>query len=269
MKVLIVLAHPEKHSLTSSLAREAKETFEARGDEVRVSDLYSMMWKSNVDRDDFPQYQLERLFVCDASKKATKTNTLTEDVLNEQEKLLWCDALIFVFPIWWFSMPAILKGWVERVFSFGFGYGVGVHDDTHWGDRYGEGVSSGKRAMIITVAGGWKTHYSARGVSGPIEDILFPINHGMLFYTGFDVLQPFVVYRGDSLDEESFGEVSCRLKERINSFNEAKPISYRSQNGGDYTIPALELKDSIKSGHIGYRLHVKNGEFESKSHGHV
>lgn len=262
MKALIILAHPDEASLTSSLARVVKESFEAKGDEVRVSDLYRLGWKSNVDRDDFPKYQSERLFVCHASKDATESNALTDDVIQEQEKLFWADSVVFVFPLWWFSMPAILKGWVDRVFSYGVGYGVGAHDDTHWGDRYGEGSFAGKRAMIVTVAGEWKTHYSARGVNGPIEDILFPINHGILFYSGFQVLDPFVAYRCDSLKEESFGELSAELRERIMSFQEAKPYNFRKQNGGDYTIPALELKDNISSEGTGYQLHVVNDEVE-------
>ncbi|QLQ79353.1 hypothetical protein HG537_0B07010 [Torulaspora globosa] len=258
MKVLIVLAHPEKASLTSSLAMLAKETFESQGDEVKVSDLYGLGWKSNVDKEDFPENNSDRLLVCDASKKATRSNSLTEDVVEEQKKLLWCDTLFLVFPLWWFSMPAILKGWVERVFSFGIGYGVGVHDSTHWGDRYGEGTFAGKKAMVITLAGGWESHYSARGINGPIEDLLFPINHGILYYSGFDVLPPLVAYRSDSFDDNSFKKLSLKLKERIISLQETKPIAYKRQNYGDYTIPALELKSEIGCKCGGFSLHIEN-----------
>lgn len=69
---------------------------------------------------------------------------------------------------------AILKGWLDRVFAFGFAYGVGEHSDKRWGDRYGEGTLVGKRAMLIVTAGGWEEHYAARGVNGPIDDLLFP-----------------------------------------------------------------------------------------------
>src|SRR3546814_19815986 len=79
-------------------------------------------------------------------------------------------------------MPAILKGWVERVYAYGFAYGVGEHSDTRWGDRYGEGATAGKRAMLIVTAGGWESHYGARGINGPIDDILFPTQQGILYY---------------------------------------------------------------------------------------
>ncbi|VEB04856.1 NAD(P)H oxidoreductase YRKL [Klebsiella pneumoniae] len=71
------------------------------------------------------------------------------------------------------------------------------------GDRYGEGTFVGKRAMLIVTAGGWAEHYSPRGINGPIDDILFPIQHGMLFYPGFEVLPPLVFYRTDKTDAGS------------------------------------------------------------------
>jgi NAD(P)H dehydrogenase (quinone) len=101
-------------------------------------------------------------------------------------------------------MPAIMKGWVERVYACGFAYGVGEHSDAHWVDRYGEGTLAGKRAMLIVTAGGWESHYGPRGINGPIDDILFPIQHGTLYYPGFDVVPPFITYRTDRTDEASF-----------------------------------------------------------------
>ena len=189
MKVLLVFAHPERHSLSGALRDVAVAELQAQGHEVRVSDLYAEGWKASVDRADFPEMaEDERLRVAGASGQAFAAGSLTEDVKAEQEKLLWADTLILQFPLWWYSMPAILKGWVDRVYALGFAYGVGEQSDTHWGDRFGEGTLAGKRAMLIVTAGGWATHYAPRGVNGPIEDILFPINHGILYYPGYTVL---------------------------------------------------------------------------------
>lgn len=256
MKVLIVVAHPEIRSLTCSLAKVAREAFEANGDEVQVSDLYRMDWKSQVDRDDFPEYKKDRLQVFDASMEA-KSVGLTADVRAEQEKLKWADSLVLVFPLWWFSMPAILKGWVERVFSCGFGYGLGEYTETHWGDRYGEGTFAGKRAMLITCAGGWESHYGARGINGSMEDLLFPIQHGIFFYAGYQVLPPFVVYNTHRIDEAGFAEESRKLQERVRSFGQTEPIKYRVQNGGEYTIPELQLKESL-SKVTGLQQHIRS-----------
>ncbi|WP_216360153.1 NAD(P)H-dependent oxidoreductase [Sphingobium yanoikuyae] len=97
-----------------------------------------------------------------ASGHAFAHGTPTEDVVAEQDKLLWADALILTFPLWWFSMPAILKGGIDRVYSYSFAYGVGEHSDQRWGDRYGEGKLAGKRAMLIVTAGGWEPHDGPR-----------------------------------------------------------------------------------------------------------
>ncbi len=158
MKILLVFAHPESRSLNGALRDVAVEELMTQGHEVRISDLYADGWKSEVGHADFPLLPPDaRLVPVAASKKAFETGALTEDVRAEIDKLLWADVLILQFPLWWFSMPAILKGWVDRVFAYGFAYGVGEHSDKRWGDRYGEGSLAGKRAMLIVTAGGGKS----------------------------------------------------------------------------------------------------------------
>ncbi|MBP2238520.1 NAD(P)H dehydrogenase (quinone) [Sinorhizobium kostiense] len=246
MKILLVYAHPEPRSLNGALRDVAVQELKAQGHEVQVSDLYADGWKSQVDRADFPTLgQDERLVPAAASKKAFEAGTLTEDVRAEIKKLLWADALILQFPMWWFTMPAILKGWVDRVFAYGFAYGVGEHSDRRWGDRYGEGKLAGRRAMLVVTAGGWEEHYADRGINGPIDDLLFPINHGILYYPGYDVLPPFVAYRVDRFDESGFEPVAERLRERMRTLFTAQPIPYRQQNAGDYLIPSMHLRPEL------------------------
>ena len=258
MKVLLVFAHPEPRSLNGALRDVAIKELEAQGHEVRISDLYADGWKSEVDRADFPSLAPEaRLVPVAASRYAFEGNTLTGDVKVEIEKLLWADVLILQFPLWWFAMPALLKGWVDRVFAYGFAYGVGEHSEKRWGDRYGEGTLAGKRAMLIVTAGGWEQHYAARGVNGPIDDLLFPINHGILYYPGYDVLPPFVVYRVDRLDEAAFAPIAERLRERMRTLAATPPIPYRKQNAGDYLIPSMQLRPDLgDAGAAGFALHV-------------
>lgn len=99
-------------------------------------------------------------------------------------------------------MWVLLTGWCE-------------HNARHWGDRYGEGVMVGKKAMLLVTVGVWEDYYAARGIKGPMEDILFPINHGVLFYPGFTVLEPFVEYRADRTRKEEFREMEERLRKRL------------------------------------------------------
>ncbi len=258
MNVLIVFAHPEPRSLNAALRDVAIEELRAQGHVVQVSDLYAMGWKAQVDGTDFPALAADaRLKVAAASGEAFAAAALTEDVKAEQEKLLWADMLILQFPLWWFTMPAILKGWVDRVYAYGFAYGVGEHSDHRWGDRYGEGRLSGKRAMLVVTTGGWEAHYSPRGVNGPIDDLLFPINHGILHYPGYDVLPPFVAYRVDRFDEAAFASTAERLRDRMRNLAMAAPIPYRRQNGGDYLIPSLQLRAGLGDpAASGFALHV-------------
>ncbi len=258
MKILIVSAHPDPGSLTAALGQSSFDQFHADGHEVQVSDLYAMSWKSVVDRADFPSLPVgDRLRVAAASGQAFAEGALTEDVMAEQAKLLWADALILAFPLWWFSMPAILKGWIDRVFSYGFAYGLGEYSDDRWGDRFGEGTMAGKRAMLLVTAGGWPPHYGPRGINGPMEDLLFPINHGILFYCGYQVVPPFVVYQADRLDKSGFDEVQQSLRDYMRALFTKPTIPYRRQNGGDYTIPSLELREDIAPPEVsGFAAHV-------------
>jgi NAD(P)H dehydrogenase (quinone) len=271
MKVLLVFAHPEPRSLNGALRDVTIKELEAQGHEVRLSDLYADGWKSEVGRGDFPPLAPDaRLMPAAASKKAFEANALTEDVRAEIEKLLWADTLILQFPLWWFAMPAILKGWVDRVYAYGFAYGVGEHSDKRWGDRYGEGTLAGKRAMLIVTAGGWEEHYSARGVNGPIDDLLFPINHGILYYPGYDVLPPFVAFGVDRLDESGFEPVAERLRERIRTLATTPPIPYRQQNGGDYLIPSMQLRPELGDpSATGFTLHLNGAAAADHSCGRV
>jgi NAD(P)H dehydrogenase (quinone) len=260
MRILLVFAHPEPHSLSAALRDVAVNELKGQGHEVLVSDLYAQTWKPQVDRSDFPSLRPNaRLKVAAASGEAFAADALTADVKAEQEKLLWADGLILQFPLWWFSMPAILKGWVERVYSYGFAYGVGEHNDKRWGDRYGEGTLADKRAMLIVTAGGWAEHYSARGINGPIEDLLFPINHGILYYPGYEVLPPFILYQADRLSEAEFQGAADQLRVRMRSFATTPPIPYRRQNGGDYLIPTMQLRLGLGEPDAeGFKLHVKH-----------
>ncbi|WP_058959411.1 NAD(P)H-dependent oxidoreductase [Type-E symbiont of Plautia stali] len=258
MNVLIVYAHPEPRSLSGSLKDFAVTYLQQAGHRVQVSDLYAMQWKAQLDAADTlaPLVGAHYDATLD-SRSAFEQQLQPADIAAEQEKLRWADTVIFQFPLWWFSMPAILKGWFDRVYANGFAYGVGEHNEEHWGDRYGEGNMAGKRAMLVVTTGGWESHYSPRGINGPMDQLLFPIQHGMLFYPGFSVLPPLVFYRVQKSAQERFAGWCDTLATRLDTLADTAPITFRQQNGGDYTIPALTLKESLAEGESGFAVHVK------------
>ena len=258
MKLLVVFAHPEERSFSKSLLNDYVKHLEANGHEVKVSDLYRQNFKPVLDRNDFRNLEKDaRLRVTAASKSAFKAKMLTQDILDEMDKLAWADSVVFHYPLWWMSMPAIMKGWFDRVYASGYAYSVGEYNDTHFGDRYGEGVFTGKKAMVITSAGSSSTHFSDRGINGNMNDVLYTVNHGMLYYPGFQVLPPIVIYRADRVSEDGYKEALNEIIERFDNFDTVKPIHYRKQNFGDYEIPSLRLKEGLEQpGETGYDIHI-------------
>jgi NAD(P)H dehydrogenase (quinone) len=259
--VLLVTCHPEPRSLNGALRDHARATLERLGHTVEESDLYAMRWKAAVDHEDFPAEPADaRLQPGAASRRATLGGTLTDDVQAEQAKLLRADAIVFQFPLWWFAMPALLKGWFDRVFSNGFGYGILPPEGApaRYSLRYGEGRLVGKRALICVTTGGQETHFSDRGVNGPLEHLLFPLTHGTLWYAGMDVLPLHGVYATNRLREEDFAAVRDAWTARLEGLFSDTPIAWRAQNGGDYDAD-LRLREDLGKGTSGFDLHRRAG----------
>ncbi len=110
--------------------------------------------------------------------------------------------------------------------------------------------------MLVVTAGGWEPHYGPRGINGPIGDILFPIQHGVLFYPGFEVLPPHVVYRTGRVDGAGFAQACDALGRRLDGLFTDRPIPFRRQNAGDYRIPELELRADLAPGASGFGIHL-------------
>src|SRR5260221_9102424 len=135
------------------MTRAATEALAGAGHEVVVSALYAMRFDPVSDRRNFVTTQDPDYYRQQAEEAhAAQHDGFAPDIQAEMDKLFWCDALILQFPLWWFGLPAILKGWVDRVFAVGRAYGGG-----RWFDR---GVFVGKRAMCSVTAGGAATMFS-------------------------------------------------------------------------------------------------------------
>ncbi|MFF7928615.1 NAD(P)H-dependent oxidoreductase [Streptomyces mirabilis] len=186
MKALWLTAHPEPRSLNGSLYRDGVQHLLDQGHEVRTSDLYAMKFDPVVRASDFSHPDGERLVVGSAAQQAFERGALSPDIAVEHDKLSWADTLVVQFPLWWYGMPAILKGWFDRVFVGGFAFGV--RDARGRQVRYGEGALAGKRAMVAVSAGAREASLGPRGINGELNDLLFPLQHGTLWYAGIEVL---------------------------------------------------------------------------------
>lgn len=103
-KILIILGHPDTDSLCSFLADRYREGAEESGAEVQQINLGAL---------DFDPVLHEGY---------KKIQELEPDLLRAQELITWADHLVFAYPMWWGSMPAVMKGFIDRVFVPGFGF---------------------------------------------------------------------------------------------------------------------------------------------------
>jgi NAD(P)H dehydrogenase (quinone) len=257
--------HTQNPCRSQAISRTVQLPLEIAGHEVIVSDLYAMEWKAVYDAKDFPERKDSPPLNYDkASREAFETGTQAADIAEEQRKLLWADVVILQFPMWWYAMPAILKGWVDRVYAYGFAYGVGVHSGGRWGDRFGEGTLKGRRSMIAMTVGGRMAHYGPRGVNGTMDDLLWPIQHGVLFYPGMDIVPPTIFYEVGNTSAEAIESMTQTYIERLLNIQSVDPIPFRSQNGGDYDDVQV-LKPHLGSGVTGHALHQSEPAFISNT----
>jgi NAD(P)H dehydrogenase (quinone) len=221
-KILIVHAHPEAKSFCSSLKNEAIAYFQSQGAEVKVSDLYAMGFNPVGDKHDFTALQNPDFFKYQMEQvNAFQNNLFSDDVKTEMEKLEWCDTLIFNFPIWWFGLPAILKGWVDRVFAMGLVYGAGK-------GVYDNGTYKNKTAFLTLTTGGPEIAYRDTGKNGHLETILYPIQHGMLYFAGMTVKPPFICFSPARITDEERQEQLKLYKTYLENMDSATAI-YKAQ----------------------------------------
>ncbi len=217
MNVFIVYCHPEPQSFNEAMLRTACETIKAAGHEVLTSDLYGMCFDPVSDRRNFttvkdPGYfrqQVEELH-------ASQNNGFTQDIETEIHKIEWCDLMIWQFPLWWFGLPAVLKGWVDRVFAVGRVYGAG--------QSYERGIIRDKQALLSVTTGAPADSFNKEGKHGDIAGILRPIHRGILRFVGFDVLAPQIVYGPAQLTDEQRKWQIAEFARRLQCISDESPI---------------------------------------------
>jgi NAD(P)H dehydrogenase (quinone) len=162
MQHLIVYAHPNPASYSAAIRDRLASDLLAAGHEVEVRDLYAQNYNPVLSGADFVGLQ---------------SGQLPEDILAEQAAVRKADVIHLVYPTWWVGMPAILKGWVDRTFLFGFAYTVGE-----------QGISpllTDKKVRIWQPVGHPGDVYEANGKT---EAMLRTIDSGIFEFSGVQVL---------------------------------------------------------------------------------
>lgn len=236
MNVLIVYAHSQPTSFNGALLRTAIEALEAQGNDVRVSDLYAMGFNPVASAADFKERRFDGHLQYDREQKhAVAQRSFSTDIQAEIDKVLWCDLLILQFPLWWYSVPAIMKGWFDRVFANGLMYG-------QFG-RFDKGGMKGKRAMVSTTTGCFPGMVADGGVMGHLDVMLWHLQYGTLAYVGFDVLEPLVTWSVRYEDDAARGRYLEALAERLRHLDTVpiKALHAVDEFGDDWKLrPGIE-----------------------------
>jgi NAD(P)H dehydrogenase (quinone) len=149
MNVLIVYGHPNPQSFNHALLEAFTEGLKEAGHTYEVSDLYGGGFDALFKGPDFAQFT---------------GGEMPADVLAEQKKVSGADAMVFIYPVWWFAAPAIVKGWYDRVLSMGFAYGI---------NESGQPVAllKHKKVVIITTTMGGEPMYKGAGIEDAMKVI--------------------------------------------------------------------------------------------------
>ncbi|SMH52609.1 NAD(P)H-dependent oxidoreductase [Mesorhizobium australicum] len=209
MNVLIVYAHPEPASFNAAMRDRARDALTRAGHEVVISDLYGEGFNPVAGRHDFLSVADEQVFHYQTEQAhAARHGSYAPDITREQKRVADADLLILQFPLWWGGVPAILKGWGERVFSYGFGYADGLRFDT--------GVFRGRRAMVSLTSGGTTARFGAGAAYGELErQVLWQIQHLGLEYMGYELEPPFVAYGAPRVDAAGRAAYLDALEEHV------------------------------------------------------
>ncbi len=218
---LIVHAHPEPESFCSAQMWEAAKALEVQGYTVEISDLYQMGWNPELGRNDFEHELIGHFKPQVEQVKAVNQNTFTPDVAAEIEKVQRADLLVFSFPMWWFSLPALLKGWVDRVFAMGVAYGGSV-------GRFETGGFQGRRAMLLFTTGSTEDMFGAGARDGEMDVILFHIQHGMFYFVGYTVLAPVMSFGPVRKTPEERAQQLVQVREAFSSLDTRPVLSWNT-----------------------------------------
>jgi NAD(P)H dehydrogenase (quinone) len=192
MKVVVIYAHPNPLSFNAAIAAVVKEELGKKSAEVKFKDLYAMNWNPVLSAQDFEGIQ---------------KGTIPEDIKTEQADISWADAVIVICPVWWTSVPAILKGYIDRVFTNGFAYeysAAGV-----------KGLLNGKNALLITTSG---SDEESNQQSGMVELITKSVAYAVFGFSGFAKCDHTNFFAVPTASDNERQEMLTELRQLINKF---------------------------------------------------
>lgn len=177
MRYLLIYTHPNPRSFNAAIRQAIERRLQSEKHELVVRDLYALKFNSLLSGDDFASFQ---------------KGNVPPDILAEQEHIKKADILVFVHPIWWFGMPGILKGYVDRVFSYGFAYTMT--------DNGPKGLLTEKKVIILNTTGGLEKDYQQFGFNAALKTTM---EAGIFEFCGMTVLRHKYFYAVPAISDEA------------------------------------------------------------------
>ncbi|WFB69802.1 NAD(P)H-dependent oxidoreductase [Chryseobacterium sp. WX] len=177
MRHLIIYAHPNENSLNHHLLNTVIETLQSHNEEIIVRDLYDIGFNPVLSLNDM---------------QGQRMGKLSDDVKTEQDHISWAEQITFIYPIWWTGLPAMMKGYIDRVFSYGFAY------------RYDQGIQKGllkgKKTVIINTHGKSHEEYEKTGMD---KALTLTSDNGIFVYSGLEIIRHFFFDKADKASPEN------------------------------------------------------------------
>jgi NAD(P)H dehydrogenase (quinone) len=176
MRHLIIYTHPNENSLNNSILTTVVDHLKSSHNEIIIRDLYQIGFDPVLSLHDM---------------HGQRSGEIAEDVKLEQEYISWAEQITFIYPIWWTGLPAMMKGYIDRVFSYGFAY------------RYDQGIQKGllkgKKTIIINTHGKSYEEYQQTGMDKALS---LTSDNGIFIYSGLEILNHLFFEKADKASPE-------------------------------------------------------------------
>lgn len=192
MKHLIVYSHPHKESFNQAILETVTSALTAKGHEVTIRNLYQIGFNPVLSSED---------------TDAMRAGNIPSDIKTEQDYITNADVITFIFPIWWTGLPAIIKGYVDRVFSYGFAY---VYNDQGGIDK----LLAEKKGLLVNTFGTPQHIYESIGM---IESLKQTSDVGIFDFCGIEVVEHFYFGGVTSVDDETRKGMLAQIEQKFSS----------------------------------------------------
>ena len=197
MRILLVFAHPAKDSYNRAILNNLMAELEAAGHVLKLKDLYSEGFNPVFNEED-----LSRLHKGDTPPR----------IQNEQAALSWAEGLVFIYPLWWYGPPAILKGWFDCTLNYGYAF-------THHEGQL-QGLLKHQQALVIVTAGSNQEWFASRNAE---EIIIRPVTEGTLAFCGIENIAHTIIYDVGAKTDEERDRVLNEIKAYTDLFTQNSP----------------------------------------------